>query len=54
MGLEFRSKLDLTERSFMVRATVDYNLLPPEFRKVPKLEDFKKNLKLWVMEHIKK
>ena len=54
MGAEFRSKLELTERSFMVRATLDYNLLPPELRKVPKLETFKKKLKMWVMEHIKK
>ena len=54
MGPEFKSKLELTERSFMVRATSDYNLLPPELRKVPKLENFKKKLKLWVMENIKK
>ena len=54
MGPEFRSKLELTERSFMVRATSDYNLLPTELRKVPTLENFKKKLKLWVMENIKK
>ena len=52
MGSEFKSKLELTEKSFMNRATVSYNKLPPELRKIPKLETFKKKLKLWVLENV--
>ena len=53
MGSEFKSKLELTEKSFMNRATVSYNKLPPELRKIPKLETFKEKLKVWVLENVK-
>ena len=33
MGSDFQAKLDITERSFMNRATVNYNQLPAELRK---------------------
>ena len=53
MGPEFKSKLELTENSFMNRATVSYNKLPPELRKIPKLDLFKQNLKVWTIENVK-
>ena len=53
MGPAFRSRLELTERSFINRATVCYNQLPPDLRKVGKLETFKVTLKKWVQENIK-
>ena len=53
MGPEFKSKLELTEKSFMNRATVSFNLLPPELRKISKLEEFKEKLKVWVLGNVK-
>ena len=53
MGPEFKSKLELTEKSFMNRATVSFNQLPPELRKISKLETFKDKLKVWVLENVK-
>jgi hypothetical protein len=53
MGPEFKSKLELTEKSFIIRATVGFNLLPPELRKISKLEEFKEKLKVWVLENVK-
>ena len=52
MGTEFKSKLELTEKSFMQRATVNYNLLPTSVRQIQKMEAFKKKLKIWVAENI--
>ena len=49
MGPDFKSKLELTEKSFMNRATVSF--LPPEIRKIEKLENFKEKLKKWVLEN---
>ena len=53
MGSEFKSKLELTEKSFMHRSTISYNQLPPERRRTPELAIFKKNLKVWVQENVK-
>ena len=53
MGSEFKSKLELTEKSFMNRATISFNQLPPEIRRTPKLETFKNKLKKWVLENVK-
>ena len=53
MGPEFKSKLELTEKTFMNRATVSYNQLPPELRKTPKLDAFKSKLKEWVLTNVK-
>ena len=53
MGPEFKSKLEITEKSFMNRSTVSYNKLPSELRKIEKLELFKKNLKVWILENVK-
>ena len=53
MGEDFKSKLELTEKTFMNRATISYNQLPPELRKIPKIDDFKKKLKGWVKENVK-
>ena len=53
MGPEFKSKLELTERSFMNRATVSFNQLPSEFRSETKIETFKIKLKKWVLENVK-
>ena len=53
MSSEFKSKLELTERSFMNRATSNFNSLPQELRKLSKLENFKKQLKQWVEENVK-
>ena len=52
MGPEFKSKLDLTEKSFMNRATVSYNKIPPNLRKISKIDAFKVQLKQWVKENI--
>ena len=48
MGPEFKSKLDLTEKSFMNRATDSFNRLPEYLRKISKIETFKIKLKQWV------
>ena len=48
MGSEFQSKLELTEKSFMTRATISFNQLPTSLRLAPKIETFKKELKIWV------
>ena len=53
MGEAFKSKLELTERSFMNRATVNFNKIPTELRQTAKLDDFKKKLKAWVLENCK-
>ena len=53
MGLEFQAKLELTEKSFMNRATVSFNMLPTELRQIQKIENFKKRLKVWVKENCK-
>ena len=53
MGPDFQAKLDLTERSFMNRATVNFNQLPAELRKILKIETFKLKLKIWVIENYK-
>ena len=52
MGTDFKANLDLTERSFMQRAVVSYNQLPASLRQVPKLETFKKKLKVWVFDTV--
>ena len=52
MGEDFKTKLDLTEKSFMQRATVSFNLLPTSLRQVRKIDVFKKKLKVWVSENI--
>ena len=51
MGPDFQTKLDITERSFMNRVTVNFNQLPPEHRKIPKKETFNKKLKVWGKEN---
>ena len=48
MGADFKAKLTLTEKSFMNRSVVSYNVLPLEIRKIPKIDAFKKKLKLWI------
>ena len=53
MGSEFQCKLEITEKSFMNRATVDFNKLPAELKQTSKLETFKKKLKIWVLENYK-
>ena len=52
MGEDFKTKLDLTEKSFMQRATLSFNLLPTSLRQVRKIDVFKKKLKVWVSENI--
>ena len=52
MGPSFQSKLDLTKKSFMNRATISYNQLPKELRAVSKIETFKIKVKQWVKENI--
>ena len=52
MGPDFKSRLEITEKSFMQRATISYNTLPTSIRQTQKLQQFKKNLKAWVLENI--
>ena len=52
MGPDFKSKLDLTEKSFMNIATDSYNNIPTSLKKVKKIEDFKKKLKIWVLANL--
>ena len=52
MGPEFKSKLELTEKSFMNRATVSYNQISASLRKIPRIEDFKKKLKIWALSNL--
>ena len=51
MGPNFQSRLELTEKSFMNRATVSYNQIPTELRQIQKIENFKMKLKTWVTEN---
>ena len=51
MGPEFKSKLELTEKSFMNMGTVSFNQLPSEIRQKTKMEIFTKKLKVWVMQN---
>ena len=53
MGPDFQSKLEITEKSFMNRATVSFNKLPAELRQIRKIETFKKQLKIWVLKNCK-
>ena len=53
MGPNFKCRLDLTERSFMNRATVSFNQLPASLRQTQKIEAFKKKLKGWVLTNIR-
>ena len=52
MGSQFRAKLELTEGSFMNRATVSYNQLPATLRQILKIGTFKRKLKAWVLANI--
>ena len=51
MGSAFQCKLEITEKSYLNRATVCFNKLPSKLRQVRKLETFKKQLKAWVLEN---
>ena len=53
MGPEYMSKLDLTRKSFMNRATVSYNKIPPSLRKITAIQNFKVQLKQWIQENLK-
>ena len=53
MGSAFQCKLELTEKSFLNRATVSYNKLPSEIRQVREIDSFKNQLKIWVLENHK-
>ena len=50
MGSAFQCKLELTEKSFLNRATVSFNKLPSEMRKIRKIESLRK---IRVLENIK-
>ena len=52
MGPEFRAKLELTEGSFMNRATASYNQLPATLRQTVKIGTFKRKLKAWVLANV--
>jgi hypothetical protein len=52
MGPDFKSKLELTEKSFMNRGTDSYNKIPASLRQVRKIKDFKKKLKIWVLGNL--
>ena len=51
MGSDFKCKLELTEKSYLNRATVNFNQLPTELRQIRKSETFKKQLKDWVLDN---
>ena len=53
MGTVFKSRLALTERSFLNRSTVNFNQLPTELRQIQKIELFKRKLKQWVILNIR-
>ena len=53
MGPAFQCKLELTEKSFLNRATVSFNKLPSDLRQIRKIDDFKSQLKIWVLENYK-
>ena len=50
MGPDFMAKLELTEKSFLNRATVSFNKLPSGIRKIEKIEAFKAKLKILPLE----
>ena len=49
---ESKSKLEPTEKNFMNRATLSYNQIPTILRQIPKIEEFKKKMKVWVLTNI--
>ena len=51
IGSGFQCKLEITEKSYLNRATVCFNKLPSKLRQIRKLETFKKQLKAWVKEY---
>ena len=51
MGSGFQCRLEITEKSYLNRATVCFNKLPSKLRQIRKLETFKKQLKAWVLEN---
>ena len=53
MGSAFPCKLDLTEKSFMNRATICFNRIPTEIRQIKKLQNFKIQLKKWILKNYK-
>ena len=52
MGAEFKSKLALTEKSFINRSTLDFNRLPTDLKQMMKIKVFKKKLKQWIIQNI--
>ena len=52
MGPSFKTRLNITERSFVNRATAHYNSIPDEIRQCPTLETFKRKLKAWIQANI--
>ena len=52
IGPENRLDLELSRNSFRWRATELWNNLPQEIRLIPKIEEFKIQLKLWVTENV--
>ena len=52
IGPEFKAKLELTQKSFVNRATVSYNKLPTNLRQTTEIRIFKKKLKAWVQKNV--
>ena len=52
IGPEFKAKLELTQKSFVNRATVSYNKLPTNLRQTTEIRIFKKKLKAWVKKNV--
>ena len=51
LGPQFDFEKELTRASFRWRATMLWNDLPSEIRKLPKVNKFKISLKKWIMEY---
>ena len=47
-----RIKLVLTEKSFTHRGSVGWNSLPDSIRSAEKIGEFKKNLRIWIQQHV--
>ena len=51
IGPSLTAKLELTQRSFAIRGTQGYNMLPAELRQSTNLNMFKEKLKVWIKDN---
>ena len=46
------TKMKLARNSFVIRGTENWNLLPPDIRKIQKIKKFQTLAKTWILENV--